>query len=637
MLEKIRENAQGKIAWAIVIIICSTFVLWGITDYFTQDNSPTIAAKVNGEKITWQSVDLNYQRTKERFEAAGVAANLAKEHIRAELIRKTLLLNNARALGLRVTDEQVAFVLLQIPVFQVEGKFSKDRYLDILSRANYTDVTFRQDLAKDVLTEQLKEGIAQSSFILPSESNRVIELAEQNRDFGYAILPLEKFKSGIKVTPEQINSYYIGQKTQFIKPEQVSLEYVELSLDDVASQVEIPEPELKAYYQEHIHSYSAPERLHARHILIPTTKEDDAKAKTKATEILIKVRAGSDFESLAKMHSIDLASAGKGGDIGWFTRGQMVPAFEDAAFGLHKPQDVAGPIQTQYGYHIIQLIERKSAETRPFEEVRSFVREQQSRDKAQEIFNEKIERLSKLAFEAPKSLDLIARELDLKIKETELFSQKTEKNKNEKESAAGISAYPAIQKAAFSDVVLTKKNNSELIQIDNNAVVVVRLKKHEPAVQLTLKQVENEIRDSIIFEKSQQAAKELVESLQKRIKSGEEPAVVMKGSQWKWEKKTGITHKNTIIDQNILIAAFQTPYKKEGKSISIVSLSSGDIALLILDKVTLGNLDTLESNIKDDYQRSLLQMSANLEFNSYLDRIIKDSKIVIPKEATDKH
>lgn len=638
MLEKIRENAQGKVAWAIVIIICSTFVMWGVTDYLTQSDSPSIAAKVGGEKITWQLIEANYQRSKEQYDALGFEENVARMHVRDTLIQKHLLLKDIRSLGFRVNDEQVAAILLKIPVFQVDGKFSKDRYLDVLSRANYTDVAFRRDLEKDVLLEQLKEGLARSNFVLPMESKKIIELAEQNRDFGYFILPTQKFKSDIKVTSEQIKSHYFGLKTQFIKPEKVSLEYVELSLNDIAQSVKIPENDLKAYYQEHIYSFSAPERIHARHILIPAnaaSKEEDAKAETKATEILAKIKAGADFAALAKEHSIDVASAEKGGDIGWFTKGQMVPAFEEAAFGLQESKETAGPIKTQYGYHIIQLIARKPAETRPFEEVRMLILEQCQKDKGQEIFNEKAEKLAKLAFENPKNIEPIALALGLSIQETELFSRKTDKDSTEK-NPAKISSYPAIQKAAFSDVVLTKKNNSDPIQLQEGVLAVIHLKKHEPAAQLALEQVEQEIRESILLEKTKQKAKEVAEAIQKRTNAGEDPAVVAKELQLKWDHKTGITRKSANINANILMAAFQTPYKKEGKSSSIVSLPSGDTALLIIDKVTPGNIDKMDAQIKDTYQKGLLQLATDLEFNLYVGCTSQNGKVIIP-ESTKKH
>lgn len=698
MLDKMREGAKGIVSWGIVLIIGVTFALWGVSDYFTGGRKNTAVAVVNGEKITVKTFEDQVNRVQQQIGYGALDPKYVKENVLAALIAKSALTFSMRSLGFRVNDENIVETIINIPAFQVDGKFSKERYLEVLSKADYTDVSFRRELEREVLINQLEHGLKESSFSLPAETERLLTLFDQRRDFTYALLSQDQYQSDIKIAPEETQAYYDKFRSKFISPERISVEYVLLSLDQLAKQENVSEEELKDYYNEHIASYTAPERVNARHILISFSKnpEDktetatiEAKAKEKAEAIMTKLKNGEDFATLAKAESDDKGSATRGGELGWFIRGQMVPEFEKATFGLKQPKDLAGPIRTQFGYHIIELIDKKPAETRPFTEIRDLVLEQVQREKAQITFAEKSERMATLAFENKSSLQPISEALGLKIEESGLFNRQgiqvietAVKKPNDKEKAIADTAKadntakaenethqtadnpntapqadnatnsapqtanaandvshnqelfknPLVVTAAFSDLVLNEKGNSEVVQLGESSALILRLKKHQPAEQQTLEQVQKIIEERLVKEKAKLKVKELAESMQKRIREGEAATAVANELNLSWVNKTEVNRQGAglKVDKNILYAAFDLPYrfKDEKKhAVQAVPLTNGDYAVLILDKVIPGDVSKTDVNIKNAYRQNLSEGIAQMEFSLYTTNTVNEAKI----------
>lgn len=653
MLEKMRENSKGLLSWAIVILIGLTFVMWGVSDYFSGSFGRKYAAKVNGEKLTWKEVDLNYERARRQKAASGLSEKDLKEQVRMMLIQRTAQLANIRVLGFQVGEQQLAETLVQIPVFQEDGKFSKEHYLEVLSNNGFTDIAFRKELEQDILLGQLELGLTQTNFSLPSEVARIVELFDERRNFGYFTLTQQKFRTGIELSNDDLKNYYEKNKSQFVTPERVSIEYVELSLDQIAKQQKVSEEELQAFYKEHLVSYSAPERVRARHILISapakgkdsaakdkdSTSKDtaslDEKANAKAMEVLAKLNKGEDFSALAKEYSDDKGSAKNGGDLGWFTKGQMVPVFDKAVFALKDPKQIAGPIRSQFGFHIIQLLEHKPAETRPFKEVRELVLEQIQKEKALALYTEQSEELSKLAFEKNDSLKPISEALGLRIKETGFFTRaslgRQEKNEDSKDDAAKITENPFVIATAFTDAVLKQKNNSEPLQVGENDLIVLRIKEDKPAVQQSFDEATDKIKERLMVERTKEKVKELADSIQARIQAGENPATLAENLGLTWNVKTAVTrHNNTSnpLNKDILAAAFKLPHAEKDAT-KALALPNGDYAIIVLQKVIPGNITEVEPAMQKAYQSSVRDGLAQLEFALYINQVMNDARVEI--------
>lgn len=624
MLQNMREKSQGIITWAIVLFIIGAFAFFGLTDYFSFGSNQSVAAKVNGQKITWKTVDAMYERLLRQYGNQVDPATL-KEQIRMGLVQRTALMSKANSLGFRVGDDQVASALLQIPAFQEKGKFSKELYLKILSDASYTDAGFRQELAHDILLGQLEQGVAASSFTMPLELSNTVALLDQKRDFGYFVIPIKYAEKDIKVSADDIKTYYDGHKDNYIKPEQVSLEYVELTLEDFIKQISVSKEEALAYYNEHQAAYTAPERVRVRHILIPLAE------KEKAQTVLAEIKNKADFAKLAKQNSIDTGSAEKGGELGWFARGQMVPEFEKAAFELKNPGDISELVETKFGYHILKLEEHKNSEVRPFVEAKTMVEEQLKHEKAQVLFAEKAEKLAKLAFEQATSLAPIAEQLGLKLQTTESFTREGG------QAGAGFTNNPEVIKAAFSEAV-KKGNNSEPLKLAENVMAIIRIKSQQPSVQQPLEAVEKQVKETILADRAKSKIKELGDTLVKRIQSGEKPSEVARSEKLEWKTRTDINRMQSQkdADRNIIITAFQVPSENitpEKPGVKGFSMPDGNYVVIAVTKIIPGDIAKLDTGTKNAYQQSLTEVSSQLEFALYANQVLKDAKIEFTKEA----
>lgn len=659
MLEKMRENSKGLLSWAIVILIGLTFAMWGVSDYFGGSFGRKYAAKVNGEKLTWKEVDMNYERIRRQKATSGLSEKDLKEQVRMMLIQRIALLTSVKSLGFQIGEQQLAEALVQIPVFQEDGKFSKEHYLEVLSNNGFTDGGFRRELEQDILLGQLEQGLTQTNFSLPSEVARVVELFDERRNFGYFMLTQQKFRTGIELSNDELKNYYEKNKSSFVIPERVSLEYVELSLDQLAKQQKVSEDELKDFYKEHLASYSAPERVRARHILISVpnhanqasagnngNKENkanqakssvstslEAAAEAKAKDLLAKIKQGEDFAALAKEHSDDKGSAKNGGELGWFTKGQMVPVFDKAVFALKEPKEIAGPVRSQFGFHIIQLLEHKQAETRPFTDVREMVLEQIQREKALAIYTEQSEALSKLAFEKNDSLSPIASKLGLKIQETGFFSRGSMSMSQQEKGDSKITENPFVVATAFTDAVLKQKNNSEPLQIGEYELVVLRIKEHKPSVQQSFDEAQSKAKERLLNERTKEKVKELAESIEKRILAGENPATMASNLNLTFNAKTAMTRHNNAnepLNKDILSAVFKLPRGDSDKDVvKALALPNGDYAILVLQKVIPGNISQVEPAMQTAYQRSIRDGIAQLEFALYTNQVLNDARIEV--------
>jgi peptidyl-prolyl cis-trans isomerase D len=618
MSTTLRDRFKNILTWTILVAIASAFLLFGLSDsLFMGRGDAATAARVNGENISWREVH-RYAEILLKQQDQEIEPQQLIEQVRIFLAKRAVLLNAIKGLGFKVTEEQVAKVLSQIPVFQEGGKFSKEKYLEILARRNETDVQFREEMTKNILLEQLGKGLGMSSFSLDNELSSLVALLEQRRNFGYAIISAKKYYPTIQVTKEDLQAYYDAHKGNFVEPETVTVEYVELSLAELARGIKVTENELESFYNEHKETYSAPERVRVRHILV--------KDEEKAAELVDKIKKGKSFEALAKEHSIDPGSAKQGGDLGWFIRGQMVPEFEKAAFEMAKPNDLTGPIKTPFGFHILQLIDKKEAETKPFSQVKPLVEAQLKHEKSQALFLEKNELLAQLAAEHADSLAPIVEKLGLPVKETKPFTR---------QGGTDIASDPNIVKAAFSDEVLKEQKNSQPIKLaeqENN--IVLRLKKHTPAIQQTLTAAEPKIKEELLASRALEKVKGIGETLAKRLQEGQAPMELAKEYKLDWISKKQVSRISKELDRTISVLAFQTPHPDaSGKpGVKGLSLPNGDYAVVAVTKVIPGDIKKIEEGTLKAYRKNLAELSSQIEYGLYESQILSKAKVQFMQE-----
>ncbi|HKI80120.1 MAG TPA: SurA N-terminal domain-containing protein, partial [Pseudodesulfovibrio sp.] len=482
MLEFIRKYAQGFIAWVIFGMLILAFGLWGIQSYF----SPTAAndvAKVNDEQITTTDLATATELYRARLRAMFgknynpemFSEKMVQAQVLKSLIDQSVLTQAARDAGFRITDDQLGAEIKGSKQFQTGGKFNEKQYQMLLRNQGMSAARFERNVRRGMLIDQLNNGVSRTAFVTDRELKALVQLKDQKRDLGYVMVPAKRFMEKVKVSDAEIKKRYDENSDRFKTPAQVSVDYLDLSVDDLAKDVKPTDEQLHQYYQDHLAEFGTEEMRHASHILVAVPNDADAKAvakaKAKAEDILKKVKAGQDFAELAKKYSDDPGSAKQGGDLGFFTKGDMAPAFSKAVFAL-KPGQVSGIVRTSFGFHIIKLLGVKAGKTKTFAQVKDQLANEYRHDKAEKRFYDMSEKLENLTYEHPNTLQDAAKALGLKIHSTGLFTRGDAKG-------VEIASSEKVRKAAFGGDVLNNDYNSLPINLTQDRVVVLRKKTYE--------------------------------------------------------------------------------------------------------------------------------------------------------------
>jgi peptidyl-prolyl cis-trans isomerase D len=550
MLQNIRDKITGWFSWFFLGLIAVVFIFWGV-DFGS--GAATYAAKVDGETISSQEVRRAWQQQQSRLQQM-MRAELPEQMVKSQqaaildqFVRRELLEQRAEELGYRVSDQALVDRVMEIPEFQVDGKFSKDRYNAVLRSNGLTETGFEADLRSETMIRHLQTGIVDSAFALPYELERRYAIEKQEREIDYALVSANDFLPQITVTDEQIQKWYDEHKDQYQLPEKVDLQYVELDRSRAESAVQVNEDALRQYYEQVKEKYESPERRKARHILITAGDGlDEAAAEKKAAELAEKAKGGADFSQLAKENSKDPGSAEQGGDLGWAQRGMFVGPFEEALFSM-KPGEIRGPVKTQFGYHVLKLDEVEAGQIRSFDEVRAELEADYRSEQSQTLFYDQTQKLGDLAFESLTELASVAKSMDLPLKTITDFTR---------DGGGELGSDPQVSEAAFSEDVLERGQNSPLIAIGEDKAVVLRVAKHTPAEPKPLADVRAEIETQLKQEAAREAAQTKGAEVLARLQKGEAWNEVVSSAAVNPVGKRFLTRQDNVVPPAVVEAAF---------------------------------------------------------------------------------
>lgn len=604
MLDKIRDGAQSAIAKIILVLVILSFAFAGVSSYLGR-SSQSAAATVNGEDISQAELEKAYQNEKNRlqqqlgdmFDAlSGNDAYLAnvKQGVLQRLIAQRLLDQAAKDLGLRVSDEQIKESIRNEPAFQVDGQFNNDRYLALLQQLGFTPSSFRETMRADMSRSQLINALIGSEFVLKGEASQLAKLQAQTRDIRLLKVDSEPFLGDVKVTDDELKQFYDANPDQFQRPEMVSLEYVELSAKALADKINVSDADAQAYYDEHKAEYKTVEKRLAAHILITG---DDAAAKAKAEAIYKQLQDGADFAALAKQDSKDKLSAEKGGELGWFEPGVMDPEFDKALFALKKGE-YSDVVQTSYGFHIIKVLDIQPSVIAAFADVKDKILDKLKMDKAVNQFYGLQQKLSDTSYEVPDTLAEAAKAVDATVKSTELFSR---------DSAPAPFNEPAILKAAFSSDVLSGMN-SNMLEVGSNDVMVIRLKKHQPAGLMGFDEVKADIEKRLKQQKANELAKAKADELKGKLQQG--------ASDLALESRSAVTRTARDIDPAVVSKAFEMAKKADALSVDTVALAKG-YAVVVLDQIH--NVDSVPADQLTAVQQRLSSQYSEADYRALVE------------------
>jgi peptidyl-prolyl cis-trans isomerase D len=576
MLTKIREKAQGAFAWGILIIICVPFALWGINNYL--DTSKEAAVASVGKKDFYQrDVNKAYEQFSQNLQGLGIDEQTLKAQALDKLIKDEVLLQHVHAEGLVTADESAREFIKALPYFQVDGKFSDKQYKTLLGSQRMSSAEFVSRIKNAMIMEQFQRSVIDSSFATNYDAERFFKIQNQQRDIDYVTVPVTKLTQ--QPSAEEIAAYYQQHQDLYRTPDQVSVDYVELSLEEIAKTIKFTEDKLKAFYEEQKDQYTTQERRKISHILIAINDKQNDKA---ALEKALKAKqdlATKDFAGLAKEISDDKLSAKAGGDLGLFNVGVMEKAFEEAASKL-KLGEVSEPVKSAFGYHLIKVTELVPGEIKTYEAVKDEVTKAYQKSQAENAFYEAGEKLTELSYENPDNLQPVSDALSLAVKKSNLFT---------KEKGDGIATEEKIRTAAFSEEVL-QGNNSTPIELGSDRLVVLRKLEHKPAAVRSLDEVRQQVADVLLTDKARQQSIEKAQQIKSRLQAGESMQKVAADNKLEVKTQAGLTRtKNGGLPESLADAIFKAAKPVgEKPSVFISDLPSGEQVVVSISKVKDG-------------------------------------------------
>ena len=616
MLDSFRHNMKG-IAFGIVILIAIVFAFSGIGSLSMSGSGADTAVTVNGEKVTELSVLRAISSEKRRIlseneglDAALLQDELIRPQVVEQIIGRTLLSQAAKSAGMGVSSRTTSKLLLGTPAFQSDdGRFDQDLYLYTIRAQGYTSGTFLEMLKDDLLVEQYVRGFVASSFVTGSELDLIASITEQQRDYYYLTLPLQPAVDAVELSDEQIAAYYEANQQRYQAAEQVVIDYIELSSELFSATQNVAEEQVRARYEEQRDSLESTTSRQAAHILL--AEPSDAVL----TEINDKLAAGENFSALAKEYSEDVGSANFGGDLG-YTSGDTFPESFEAALESLQVGEVSAPVSTDSGTHLIKLLDIQE-QTVDFDSERARIEQELITELTDVWLVEKLANLKELSYNA-ENLSQIAADLGLTAQVSEPFTRA---------GAAGISANPAVLKAAFSSEVFEDSYASEVLDLGNDRYLVLKLNKAIPARQKDLAEVQGAVVASLTDQLARASLAARGAELLARVDSGEKIEAVAKSENLDWQVVLDAKRSSGGLNSEIKRFAFQLPATATEDLVESFYSRSGDFVVVALTGVDAGDSSKLSKEQKASLSYAGVSSTGGRELQAVQQSLLSDADI----------
>jgi len=606
MLQAINDRIKGWLGALVIIMITIPFAFWGIESY-VGGGGKQFAAVVNGEEIPVIQFENAYSNQLARLnQQFGSALPFTNEQIKTQvldqLINSVVLEENSYSSGYRVSDKSLKQSIATL--FSRDGKFDRDYFENVVASNGMTVSQYELRLRNELRVLQKRNAIIASAILTDEEVSQLAALEQQQRDLRLIKFSVDTDSADIVVTEQDVEAYYNSNADRFMTPERVSVEYVEVTSDELADSIDVDENRLMGMYEDYKRSTLAKEERKARHILlqIGTSAENSKEAlMPRVEELQQKLNDGESFEDLAREYSDDPGSAKQGGELGWVAAGEMVKPFEDALFSMNKGE-VSDVVESQFGLHLIKLDDIRTPELQTLADKRSEFERELKQDAISAMFYDVSENMAVTAYENPDSLDAVIDAINKKPVKTGLFTR---------DSGTGIAENQKFRTAAFSSAVIEQGMNSDIIEIAPNHVAVLRLLKHEPASKKPLLEVRSEIENILRMKAAHAVVMAAAENAKNQIIAGASADSVLAENQ---NIEGPFTVKRTApgsVDPMVVGTAFQMPYPENDKpSVQVVNLISGDVAVVLVDKVATPDdvakdqIDAVRQQRKNDVANS---------------------------------
>jgi peptidyl-prolyl cis-trans isomerase D len=636
MFDFVRNNTKIMMGLLFLLIIPS-FVMFGIEGYSRFNDGGVVVAKVNGNKIVQAEWDAAHKREVDRIRASMPNVDVkmfdtpeAKYATLERLVREQVIAAAAQKLHLVASDARLARELQQSPSIAslrtADGKLDMERYKQMVASQGLTPEMFETQVRADLSNRQVIQGVQASAYATPAQTQTALNAFMQRREAQILNFPAADFLSKVSVNDADLKAYYDKNAAKFQSPESADIEYVVLDIESLRQTVTVNEQDLKTYYEQNLQRLSSKEERRASHILITAAKDapeaEKKAARAKAEDLLKLVKAKpASFAEVARKNSQDPGSAVKGGDLDFFGRGAMVKAFEEAAFSMKK-SDISEVVESEFGYHIIQLTDIKSPKAQSFESLRPSLEADLKKQQAQKKYAELAETFSNTAYEQSDSLKPVSDKLKLSIQKASQVARVPAATAQ----AKNLLNHPALLQALFSDASLQKGRNTEAVEVAPSTLVAARVIKHHPAATLPFADVKDTVKRNVTQERAAEMAKAQGEQRVAALKNSAEGlpnAIVL--SREKSQKQLP-----QVVDAVLKADPAKLPV------VTGVDLGAQGYAVVRVTKVLPPEADNKELMAQAQQQFTQLWGTAEtLAYLAHLKSVLK-AEILVAKPAADK-
>jgi len=613
----------------VLTLVALPFAFWGIDSYQRVMSRSGEVAEVEGQKITEQEFGDALRQQQERFRGMlgrnFDPALFDSPAIRLELlegmISQRLMMQHAMRNHLTVSSEMLVETTMSIPAFQVDGKFSRERYDAALRNERMSSEAFDAALRRDILTQQLTGALADSGLASKAASRQFAQLRAQQREIAEHRIQADAQLEKSKVAAEAVRAFYDGNPARFQVPEEVGVEYLVLSPDALLASEQVGADEIKSYYEANISKYGEPEQRRASHILTVVKSgagdAEKAKARERAAQILAQLRKSpGSFAELAKKNSGDPGSASQGGDLGFFSRGMMVRAFEDAAFGL-KPNQISDLVESDFGFHIIKITGIKAGKMKSLELARPEIERELRKQRAGRRFAEAAEAFSNLVYEQSESLGPAAERFKIALQRAEGVTRQS-------------APVPALNNARllaalFADDSIKNKRNTEAVETAPGVLVSARVLNHKPASQRPFDEVKGDLAQQLARQEALVLARRQGEERLEELKKGNASAV-----------RFGATKLVSRDEpQDLGPEALSKIFGADASKLPVYAGLESNNGYAIYRVTRVVDVQPDEARARS-VQSELGRASGTQEFKAFLDGLRADAKVEINKAAVEK-
>lgn len=610
MLQDIRDNSQGIIAKIIIGLIVAVFALFGVESIIGGLVTSPPVAEVNGEEITEVQLQNSTQNLMNQIGASGQGIDqaLVEQLALNQLIEESILRQRAAEANMTVSSDRIDQAILENPQFQVSGRFDTDLAVRTMATQGFSVPMYRGELARGMLLGQLVNAFSSSNFVTDAELQRVAELTRETRDFRFVSIPMGTRTLDTQISDAEIQAYYDNNQEEFREPETVAVSYVTLDQDVIADEIEVPEAQISARYEQELDAFEGASERRAAHILIEVSgdvSEEDALAQAEAARQ--RLDAGEEFAELALEFSSDTVSAEQGGDIG-YTDGSAFPQAIEEALDELALNEVSGPVVTEFGVHLVKLTEAADQQFATFEEARERIERELKSAEVDLLYGERLETLSNLAFESA-DLQPLSERLGLEIQTSE---------PTPRTGGSGLFANQQLVSAAWSDQVFLDGNNSDVLELSDTRAVVLRVAEYNEATVPPLAEVRPQIAVLLRAEMEREAVQELGNELLSRVQAGEDVDEFIVEHELEWISREDVSRNATVANREVINTTFSLPIPEGEPERSTLTLPNGTFVLVELTEVTPGSLLALSDEERLAIKNRMADDLGNSDFDAYL-------------------